>query len=194
MFKCIIANLADIKSKIELKDKCLKLNKLSSNELSEGGTLWILSKSIYSKKEIVPTFLILDKIIELSLIDIILVPFVEMNKGNLFNNYVVNLNIFTKSLDNFYLNKDPIREKHIWKDVEWGKRKKNYNPLGKDPGNVWITTKDNRKGLIIEDIPFNYPKIIERILKSSTRRNDKAKLLFFKDNYGLSKKRGLSID
>ena len=31
---------------------------------------------------------------------------------------------------NHFFNKDVIRESHIWKDVEWGKRAKNYNPRG----------------------------------------------------------------
>ena len=51
--------------------------------------------------------------------------------------------------------KDNIREKHIWKDVEWGKRKKNYNPKGKDPGNVWLPTKDDGKGKITEHLILN---------------------------------------
>ena len=56
---------------------------------------------------------------------------------------------------NHFFNKDIIRESHIWKDVEWGKRAKNYNPKGKDPGNVWIPTKDDGKAHITEHILFN---------------------------------------
>jgi DNA modification methylase len=60
-------------------------------------------------------------------------------------------------------NKDHIREKHIWKDVEWGKRAKNYNPKGKDPGNVWIPTKDDGHANITEHILLSDREVIDRI-------------------------------
>ncbi len=60
--------------------------------------------------------------------------------------------------------KDAIREKHIWKDVEWGKRAKNYNPRGKDPGNVWIPTKDDGNAKITEHILLTQGQVIERLL------------------------------
>lgn len=69
-------------------------------------------------------------------------------------------------------NKDLIREKHIWKDVEWGKREKNYNPKGKDPGNVWIPTNDNGKAVITEHILLNKEKVIKRLLDMSECYND----------------------
>lgn len=68
---------------------------------------------------------------------------------------------------NHFFNKDRIRESHIWKDVEWGKRAKNYNPKGKDPGNVWIPTKDDGKANIIEHIALSRSDIINRINSSS---------------------------
>lgn len=68
---------------------------------------------------------------------------------------------------NHFFNKDAIREKHIWKDVEWGKRIKNYNPKGKDPGNVWIPTKDDGKANITEHILLDIHTAINRIDKCS---------------------------
>lgn len=70
-----------------------------------------------------------------------------------------------KSYQSMYFNKDRIREKHIWKDVEWGKRKKNYNPKGKDPGNVWIPTEDDGKGTITEHILLSDEDVIDRLIK-----------------------------
>ena len=64
-------------------------------------------------------------------------------------------------------NKDTIREKHIWKDVEWGKRAKNYNPKGKDPGNVWIPTEDDGKANITDHILLDDDGVIKRLLKMS---------------------------
>lgn len=68
--------------------------------------------------------------------------------------------------DHFF-NKDAIRESHIWKNVEWGKRTKNYNPKGKDPGNVWIPTKDDGKGNITDHIFLETSALINRIFSSS---------------------------
>ena len=70
---------------------------------------------------------------------------------------------------NHFFNKDVIRESHIWKDVEWGKRAKNYNPKGKDPGNVWIPTKDDGKANITEHILLDTSAIINRLHKCSTQ-------------------------
>lgn len=64
-------------------------------------------------------------------------------------------------------NKDAIREKHIWKDVEWGKRAKNYNPKGKDPGNVWIPTEDDGNANITDHIMLDDDGVIARLLAMS---------------------------
>lgn len=64
-------------------------------------------------------------------------------------------------------NKDAIREKHIWKDVEWGKRAKNYNPKGKDPGNVWIPTEDDGNANITHHIMLDDDGVIARLLDMS---------------------------
>lgn len=63
--------------------------------------------------------------------------------------------------------KDAIREKHIWKDVEWGKRAKNYNPKGKDPGNVWIPTEDDGNANITAHILLDDDGVIKRLLAMS---------------------------
>ena len=64
-------------------------------------------------------------------------------------------------------NKDAVREKHIWKDVEWGKRAKNYNPRGKDPGNVWIPTEDDGRAHITRHIMLGDEGVVERLLAMS---------------------------
>lgn len=95
----------------------------------------------------------------------------EFNKVNS-NDNVQYLLWFVKSKKNMLFLKDNIREKHIWKDVEWGKRKKNYNPKGKDPGNVWIPTEDDGKGKITKHTILNNTEIIERCVVSTSRPGD----------------------
>lgn len=71
---------------------------------------------------------------------------------------------------NHFFNKDVIRESHIWKDVEWGKRAKNYNPKGKDPGNVWIPTKDDGKAHITDHILLSLSDVINRLHSCSEQK------------------------
>lgn len=72
---------------------------------------------------------------------------------------------------NHFFNKDVIRESHIWKDVEWGKRAKNYNPKGKDPGNVWIPTKDDGKAHITDHILLSLSDVINRLHSCSAQKD-----------------------
>lgn len=79
---------------------------------------------------------------------------------------------FCKNRREVRFDKDVIREKHIWKDVEWGKRTKNYNPKGKDPGNVWIPTNDDGKAHITEHILLSDEEVKNRLLKMTECGND----------------------
>lgn len=76
--------------------------------------------------------------------------------------------------------KDAIRERHIWKDVEWGKREKNYNPKGKDPGNVWIPTEDDGKAHITNHLLLDDSEVIKRLLDMSCCGND---YILIRDDY-----------
>jgi len=145
------------------------LNDLISN-LNDNGILWIISKN---GKNNLSTFKLIEKITSkgLKLKNIIL----WINKFEKINSLITNLykNIlfFVKSEDYFF-DKDLIRERHIWKDVEWGKRPKNYNPKGKDPGNVWILTTDDGKGKITGFNPLDLGGVIKRCILCSTRKGD----------------------
>lgn len=79
---------------------------------------------------------------------------------------------FVKDRNLMLFNKDLIREKHIWKDIEWGKREKNYNPKGKDPGNVWIPTNDNGRGKIVEHIQLSDDDVINKLIAMSLCGNN----------------------
>lgn len=77
-----------------------------------------------------------------------------------------------KNIASMRVCKDAIREKHIWKDVEWGKRTKNYNPKGKDPGNVWIPTLDDGRANITDHILLDDDGVIQRIISFANCGND----------------------
>lgn len=105
----------------------------------------------------------------------------DKNKNSIFNDNIIYILWFSKS-ENSYFNKDNIRESHIWKNVEWGKRKKNYSPKGKDPSNVWIPTKDNGKGQITEHISLKIEGGIERLFNAFSNPDEMNKWYYYNFN------------
>lgn len=170
MTQSLICDLRDDKvNKIDF----VLLNKFIKEKLNDNGTVWIITNCQY-KDHIVTLklFDICNEIHGLLLKNIILTyNHQKKNKYYFFNDNVEHILFFSKS-KKYFLDKDPIREKHIWKDVEWGKRKKNYNPKGKDPGNVWIKTNDDGKGSITQHLPVTDSEAIERIIKCSSKEKD----------------------
>ena len=176
-FQSVIFDLTNSDTK-KIDIKLNIFNKKILKYLKEDGILWVLCNFYKSKNVLVPApFYIAEKLNNFFLKNIIVVPnFQEHIDGNIFNNYITNILFLTKSND-FYFNKDPIREKHIWKNVEWGKRKKNYHPKGKDPGNVWLKTDDDGKANITNHRQLNYAEIIERCIKCSIKKESSILLL-----------------
>jgi DNA modification methylase len=109
-------------------------------------------------------------------VNTIVVPTKEKIEVELHDN-VMYIVWFTKDKQKQFFNKDSMRESHIWKDVEWGKREKNYNPKGKEPGNVWIPTKDDGKGKITEHILMETPDIINRLFNCGHQQSYKTLLI-----------------
>ncbi len=151
----------------------LKLNQYLikiKEELKNSGSLFCICKSSYDKDLNVEydVFNYIKTSLDLGYeyVNTVVFPLKQSNNALIQDNvsYMVWL---SKNKAQMYFNKDAIREKHIWKDVEWGKREKNYNKKGKDPGNVWIPTLDDGKGKITKHILMEKNDIIERILKST---------------------------
>lgn len=78
---------------------------------------------------------------------------------------------FVKDRNKYYFNKDLVREKHIWKGVEWGKRSGRYNSLGKDPSNIWLLTDDDGRGNKTKHIPLSITDVINRMRLLSVPQN-----------------------
>ena len=148
--------------------------------LETNGTLWVFCNNLLLNNKLqISSFLLPQLLNRYKLKNIILIPkFDSFKKINFFNDYTYQILFFSKT-DKYFFNKDPIREKHIWKNVEWGKRKKNYHPKGKDPGNVWLTTKDDGKGKITEHIPLSYTEVLNRTILLSTKTKKNCLLLNF---------------
>lgn len=137
------------------------------NNLDENGCFFAIFSTEYDKNGNVEHdfFEIIHEAVEIgyTYINTIVYPTKEVQKVFFDDNvrYVVWL---CKDVKQMKFNKDHIREKHIWKDVEWGKRAKNYNPKGKDPGNVWIPTEDDGHANITKHILLSDDEVIARIV------------------------------
>lgn len=172
-----------------------ELQDIYSN-LEDSGNLFVIVQNDVNEENI---FNVIKKILKLGYFFINNIICTRENEENEYfkiNNSYYNLVWFSKKQNQNKFYKDNIREKHIWKDVEWGKREKNYNPKGKDPGNVWIPTEDNGKAVITNHIILTIEEVINRILESTTDEEDevyiKIKTLFDKEK--LVKNRNLKIE
>jgi hypothetical protein len=87
-----------------------------------------------------------------------------------------------KSLTKYYFNKDAVREPHIFKDIEWGKRKVGssgysdrisirYSEKGRDPGNVWYKADRTSEGNIVKIYGYHDAELYPKIIELSTGKN-----------------------
>ena len=93
-----------------------------------------------------------------------------------FSNFYSDIQMFTKN-DNYLLDKDGVRESHIWKDVEWAKRKFRNNTQGNDPGNIWIKNIDDGKGKILKPQFYSKNEIVERLFSLTAPKKSKKLLI-----------------
>jgi len=175
-YQSIIINFLDETSQ-SIEKKIDKIKAVLLN-LNQDGIVWVIVSNYVHNSELVMTsFEVARQFLELKLKNIILVPdFRRLKKGMVFINSTYEILFFTKS-ETYFFNKDPIREKHIWKDVEWGKRAKNYHELGKDPGNVWLKTEDDGKSRITKHVLLNFNEVIDRLIKSSLKKRSNCLLI-----------------
>lgn len=154
-------------------------NKEYSSLLENNGVLWVITEHTY-KNDIcqMNPYDMIDYFQEkenLYLRTII----VWINSNQEENSFMTNrykyILMFSKEKD-FYFTKDPIREKHKWAHLDWGKRKHRYHPLGKDPGTVWITVLDDGKGKTIGHKTLTEKDVYKRLVLSTTKENDKVYL------------------
>ena len=148
----------------------LELLKAQYNGLSESGTFYAIFSTEYDDSgNVIHDFLeIIDSAVKIgyTYVNTIVYPSAQKQKVAFLDNvrYIVWL---CKNHSKMLFDKDSIREKHIWKDVEWGKRAENYNPKGKDPGNVWIPTTDDGNAHITDHILLSDDDVVSRLIKMS---------------------------
>ena len=161
-------------SEEEAKNKIDELFDYAINSLDENGVIWVVTTDIRNNTKFVPvSMIVLESALNKDLLNFNSIIWLHENEfGNgPFSNIYSNIMMFSKS-SNYHFDKDGIREKHIWKNVEWGNRKFRYNEKGKDPGNVWIKNTDDGQGKIIEQKYYTKKEIMERLFSLTSKENN----------------------
>lgn len=170
-------------SSAEAEEKIDEMLAYASKILDKNGVVWIISTDIRNGAVFIPiSLLTLEKAHKFGLNNYNSIIWLHENKigTGVFWNIYSNIQMFAKDM-NYCFNKDPIREEHIWKDIEWGKRKFRYNKKGKDPGNVWIKSFHYGKGKIIRQEYYKKKEVVERLFSITSDKNTK-KLLITPDS------------
>lgn len=153
------------------------------------GSLWILASNTYFDSSLHPIPLeIANRISSVTRFKLknifIIYRQEEGGKKKIFVPAYFNLLFFVKSLSNYYFDKDSVRERHIFKDIEWGRRQLGYSGYnkrisvrysdkGRDPGNVFYKTERNPQGQILNIYGYADKEIYEKILLMSTKEDNK---------------------
>jgi len=158
---------------------------LLAETVERTGSLWILGSNLYDQ-ELLPFPLDLAHRVE-SLTDFkmknVLAVFREsIDSSKLLASAYYLIPFLVKAEEGYYFDKDSVREPHVFKDIEWGKRivgksgysdeeKPRYSPKGRDPGNVFYRTLRNGEGYVIAVNAYADEEIYDKLVKSSTRKN-----------------------
>lgn len=149
--------------------------------LRKDGTMWLFVDNFYLNGEIFPLpFIVAEKVQDSGFLLRNIIVWYNLNAPQFFGPFFNRSTyiLFVSKGKNYKFNKDPIREPHIWKDVEWGGgRRSRYNPKGKDPSNFWLKT-ESFKGRVLRHVPLSFEEAVKRCILVSTSEGEKILDLF----------------
>lgn len=89
--------------------------------------------------------------------------------------------LLVPSLARYHFDKTPLREPHVFKDLEWGgrsvgptgyhpaaRRSARYRPEGKDPGNVFTRARRDATGSVIRTDPYPREELATKLALASS--------------------------
>jgi site-specific DNA-methyltransferase (adenine-specific) len=149
--------------------------------LKKDGTMWLFVNNFNLDGEIIPLpFFIAENAQEVGFFLRNIIIWYNLD-APCFSGPLVNRStyiLFLSKGKNYKFDKDPVREPHIWKDVEWGGgRRSRYNPKGKDPSNFWLKA-ESYKGKVLRHVPLSLEEAVGRCILVSTSKGDKVLDLF----------------
>ena len=155
---------------------------------TSGGSLWVLAKNYYDgvTHELLPFAHDVTQRIRASgfrLKNVLAVyrelPMTGNEKPLACGHFLIPF--FVKSIHDYYFDKDSVREPHVFKGIEWGKRKtgksgygknekRRYSRKGRDPGNVIYEATRDKDGSILMIDTVTDEEILRKLVKVSTAK------------------------
>jgi site-specific DNA-methyltransferase (adenine-specific) len=149
--------------------------------LKKDGTMWLLVNNFNLNGEVIPIpFLVAEKAQEAGFFVRNIIIWYNINAPCLSGPFLNRCTyiLFLSKSKNYKFDKDPVREPHIWKEVEWGGgRRSRYNPKGKDPSNFWLKT-ESHEGRILRHVLLSLEEVVKRCILVSTSLGEKILDLF----------------
>ena len=161
------------------------------NRVTQNGSVWLVARNYFHDGQLVPWPLIVaDHFVkgERFRLKNILLHYSVMPavRGKKLVPAHTSILFMVKADGKYHFDKDPIREPHIFKDIEWGKRttgtsgyhqereSPRYPPGGRDPGNIFYKTKRDDQGYILDVYDYPLPELYDKIVLISTEEGWKA--------------------
>ncbi len=159
---------------------------LACKRLSVDGSFWVTTSNGVQNGQMIPWPMVVAEHLRASyryLLKNILIHYVIRPSGvdRLLIQAYDSILFLVKSQEYFF-DKRLIREAHIFKGIEWGRRKSgksSYHPDrassrypegGRDPGNVFYLTKRDENGLILDVSEYSKQAIFEKLILASTKK------------------------
>jgi len=157
-----------------------------AEDISDNGSLLVFSHDDYVDGELDPWPLKLERgirdITDLKLKNIFIVyREIDTPVGKPLSSAYTSVLFFVKSTK-YIFTKDEVREPHIFKDLEWGKRSQGisgyhqgreserYPSRGRDPGNVFYKDRRDETGVVIDIMEYPEPELFEKLVKLTTEK------------------------
>ncbi len=150
-------------------------------QVTQNGSLWLSARNYFQDGQLVPWPLIVADHFakgERFRLKNILVHYSAMPpvRGKQLVPAHTSILFMVKADGKYHFDKAPIREPHVFKDIEWGKRttgtsgyhkereSPRYPPGGRDPGNVFYKTNRDDQGYILDVYEYPLLELYEKIV------------------------------
>jgi hypothetical protein len=181
-----LSKITDTKRPQETFGKWKQVLSSVRDEISPDGSMWIITRNGFEGEEIFPWPIMISDYLHdscrLSLKNVLIHYIEPLSKDTSTLSQAYELILFFTKTQSYFFNKDPIREPHIFKDIEWGRRKTSasgyhqdrqslrYPDRGRDPGNVFYRTKRDAAGQVLDVTAFSRLEILDKLIRISTEK------------------------
>lgn len=165
-----------------------KLFEALQKQVTPNGSMWLFARDYYADNQLVPWPLIIADYLRtwahFRFKNVLLhYSVMEPVEGKRLLPAHTSILFMVKPDGKYFFDKGPIREPHIFKDIEWGKRATGtsgyhegkeaprYPEGGRDPGNVFYRTKRDEQGYILDVYEYPLRELCEKLVLVSSEED-----------------------